>query len=242
MAVRTDLLPEELTETQEIVVKSILGNFAEGLQANGPQRRMRQPKPAKDIDGFVELVGRVIAEQQNSEQIPLENRVKFLEDFGPDDIRTEIISFSMVRRVPFSFSAGQHFNQRVREVKPHVRGIEDDPTRPGYKVITLGQRFENEILLVCWAKTNKQANRRARWLEDTLRNWTWYIRYEGIEDFYFLSQDEDITLVLDGTDNKLVGRPLRYWVKTQRVSHVLEPTIRRIVVEYGLGQTSTTEQ
>lgn len=244
MVVRDDILPEELTTEQGIVIDEILHEFDQDFVDNIGNRgmnlpieeRLRQPKPAQDIDGFTDLVMRVIEEQQNSEEVPLKNRVKFLQDFPPGGIETEIITFGLLRRNPASMSQGQHFNQRVREVKPHIRGIENDPTRPGYKVVTLGQRFENELVFTCWAKTNKQANKRARWLEDTLRNWTWYIRYEGVTDFYFLGQDEDMVLKLDGTENVLMGRPMRYWVMTERLSHILEPTIRRIVVKYGLGQ------
>jgi len=240
MVVRDDILPEDLTTEQRIVVDNILQNFSESAGSVSmylPQgERARQPKPAQDIDGFTDLVVRVIEEQQNSEEVPLNSRIKVVQDFPPNEIETEIISFGLLRRTPGSLSQGQHFNQRVREIKPRIRGIEDDPTRPGYKVVTLGQKFENEIVFTCWAKTNKQANKRARWLEDVLRNWTWYIRYSGVEDFYFLGQDGDVLIKLDGTENTLKGRPLRYYVRTERLSHVLEPTIRRIVVKYKLGQ------
>lgn len=245
MAVRDDILPEELTTSQSVVVEQIVSNILERYsrtEANVPHgERLRQPKPAQDINGFFDLVRRVVEEQQNSEQVPIKNRIKFLQDFPPGDIETEVITFGLIQRRPFSMSQGQHFNQRVREVKPHMRGIEDDPARPGYKVITHGQLFENEIVFTCWAKTNKQANIRARWFEDQMRDWRWYIRYEGVSDYYFIGQDEDIALKLDGTENILMGRPLRFWVKTERLSHVLEPTIRRIVVQYGLGQNSDTE-
>ena len=242
MVVRDDILPEALTTEQRIVVSDIMHEFRDLLGSRGTTLqpdygdRLRQPKPAQDIDGFTDLVMRVIEEQQNSEEVPAKNRVKFLQDFPPDNIVTEIITYGLLRRLPSSMSQGRDFNQRVREVKPRIRGIEEDPTRPGYAVVTLGQRFENELVFTCWAKTNKQANKRARWLEDTLRDWTWYIRFMGIGDFYFLGQDKDVVLLLDGTKNTLKGRPMRYYVRTERMSHVLEPTIRRIVVKYGLGQ------
>jgi hypothetical protein len=240
MVVRNDILPESLTTEQRVVISSILHEFSDSLGSHGaylpPEERLRQPKPAQDIDGFTDLVMRVIEEQQNSEEVPLKNRVKFLEDFPPGEIETELITYGLNLRIPGSISQGKAFNQRVSEVKPHIRGIEDDPTRPGYKIITLGQKFESEIIFTCWAKTNKQANKRARWLEDTLRNWRWYIRYEGVEQYFFMQQDADVVLKLEGTKNKLHGRPMRYYVRTERLSHVLEPTIRRIVVKYGLGQ------
>jgi len=248
MVLRDDILPESLTQEQSVVVERIMDNFANNVLEPSTRypndgKRLRQPKPAQDIDGFTDLVLRVIQEQQNLDEVPLANRVKFIQDFSPDDLETEIITFGLLRRMPSSMSQGQHYNQKVREVKPRIRGIDDDPTRPGYKIVTMGQKFENEILLTCWAKTNKQANKRARWLEDTLRNWTWYIRYEGVEDFYFLGQDEDLALKIDSTNNVLMGRPMRYYVRTERLSHVLEPTIHKIVVKYGLGQSlSETEQ
>jgi len=241
MVVRDDILPEELSDQQAIVVEKVLSGFGD-MSPSNTGIRLRQPNPAKDVDDFVELVYRVITEQQITEEVPTDRRIKLLHDFPPGDIETEVITFGLIRRTPASMSQGQHFNQRVMELKPHIRSIEDDPLRPGYKVVTLGQKFENELVLTCWAKTNKQANIRARWLEDTLRNWTWYIRYEGIEDFYFMGQDADVVLQLEGTENKLMGRPLRYYIRTHRLSHVLEPTIRRIVVKYGLGQSITEEE
>jgi hypothetical protein len=246
MVVRDDILPESLTAEQGIVVQSIVSSFTDSFSSSETYHsvgeRSRQPKPAQDIDGFTDLAMRVIEEQQISEDVPLKNRISFLQDFSPRDITTEVISFGLLHRLPSSMSQGQHFNQKRRELKPFIRGLEDDPTRPGYKVITLGQRFENELVFTCWAKTNKAANRRARWLEDTLRDWTWYIRHEGVHDFYFLGQDEDVVLKIDGTNNVLKGRPMRYYVRTERLSHVLEPTIRRIVVKYKLGQPYSTAE
>lgn len=244
MTVRNDILSDDLTKEQAIVIERIMNGFTDGLHATKfveSGERVRQPRPAVDIDGFTDLVMRVVQEQQNSEEIVSEHRVKFLQDFNPEDITTEVITFGLLRRDPWSMSQGQHFNQRVRELKPHIRGIENDPEKPGHKTIILGQKFESEIVFTCWAKTNKQANIRARWFEDVMRNWSWYIRYNGVEDFYFIGQDEDITVRLGTTENLLMGRPLRYYVRTERLSHVLEPIIRRIVIKYGLGSPIETE-
>jgi hypothetical protein len=244
MTVRDDILSDDLTTEQAFVVEKIMGGFTDGLHSSNfvtKGERVRQPKPAVDIDGFTDLTMRIIQEQQISEEIVTDRRVQFLQDFNPEDIRTEVITFGLRRREPWSMSQGKPFNQRHQEYKPHIRGIESDLAYPGHKVVVLGQKFENEIVLTCWAKTNKQANIRARWLEDTMRDWTWYIRYNGVEDFYFVGQEEDITIQLNGTENLLMGRPLVYYVRTERLSHVLEPTIRRIVVKYGLGNPNNTE-
>ena len=245
MTLRTDILPEELTQEQSFVVERIIStNFNISALKNQDSlndQRLRQPNPAQDIDGFIDILTRVVEEQQNEEDIALENRVQVLYDFASEDILTEVISVSLNRRTPGSFSQGQPFNQNVRELKPHVRGIENDKTRPGYAVIILGQKFENEIILTCWAKTNKQANRRARWLEDLMANWRWYFRYLGVEECLFVGQDADMTLKLDSIPNPLHGRPLRFYVRTERITNVLEPVIRRIIVTYGLVNNITNE-
>ena len=236
MVARTDILPEELTESQQLVVEEVFSRFfpySSSLTEN--INRHRRPRPAKDIEDFIELAGTVIKEQQELDGLDENLRIELVHDFVPQELTTEVITFGLLSRVPGSISRGAPFNKRVQEYKPHIRAIEDDIAHPGQKIITLGQIFENEIVLTCWAKTNKTANSRARWLEDTLRNWTWFIRYQGIEDFFFLGQDADITISLDGTSQKIVGRPLRYYVRTQRESTVFEPVIRHVVIKYRLG-------
>jgi len=181
-------------------------------------------------------VQRVLQDKQNSEAIVSDLKLNFLEEHPPGQIKTETISYKLHSREPASFSQGKAHNKRVQEFKPHIRSIEYDPEQPGHAIITMGQQFENVVELTCWAKTNKIANQRARWLEDTLKEYAWYIKYEGIMEFYFERQDPDLVLEVDSTSNTLKGRPLMYYVRTERLTHVLEPTIRRIVVEYGLGE------
>lgn len=244
MVVRDDILPEELTEQQTFIVDNIIKEFSAGIPESKQNMhpmgfRMRQPKPAKDVDGFTDLVMQVIQDKQNAEHIAANQRVVFTEDFPPGEVITEVITYRIQKRSPASFSRGKPFNQDVQEFKPHIRGIDVDPENPGYRVVTLGQKFENELILTCWAKTNKAANVRARWLEDLLKEYAWFIRYNGIDEYFFLQQGEDVGLQLQGTKNYLVGRPLHYYVRTERLTHVLEPTIRRIVVQYGLGEYSS---
>lgn len=238
MTVRTDLLPSELTERQTMTVEKIMGQMTDVPKSSYllSGERMLRPRPAQDIDGFTTLVSQVFEEQQDREEVPANLRVELVQDFPPDGIQTEIVTFGLVRRRPAAMSKGQAFNTDHLEVKPHVRGIEFNPQEPGNRIVIYGQRFENEMVFTCWAKTNKQADIRARWLEDTLKSWTWYIRFNGIDDFYFMGQDEDIHLALDNTKQVIHGRPMRYYLRTERTTTVLEPVIRHIVVKYNLGQ------
>jgi len=242
MPVRTDILPKELTERQTIIVESIIADYAESLPRNRGSSvvpfgaRVRQPRPAQDVDGFFSIVQRCLQDKQNSEAIANDLKLNFLEEHPPGEIKTETISFTLRSRAPASLSRGPALSGGRQEMKPHIRSLENDPTQPGHQVITMGQQFENEVVLTCWAKTNKVANQRARWLEDTLKEYAWLIKYEGVMESFFLRQEDDMVLEVDSTSNTLKGRPLIYYVRTERLTHILEPTIRRIVVEYGLGE------
>lgn len=247
MTVRTDILPEELTREQEIIVERQLDTFARSLKLEDRSmflpmgERMRQPKAARDIEGLYELIDAVLQDKQNAEGIVSEQQLEFTEEYPTDDLRIERITFSLQHRQPGSISGGKPYNSDVQELKPHVRDISPDPNNAGYMLVTTGQKFESRIVLTCWAKTNKRANYRARWLEDTLREYNWFVRYQGIEEFLFMEQQEDLLLELDGKANTLKGRPLIYYARTERLGHVSEPTLRRLVLRYGIGELTDNE-
>ena len=101
MTLRTDILPEELTQEQSFVVERIISTNFNTSSLKGQNslndQRLRQPNPAQDIDGFIDILTRVVEEQQNEEDIALENRVQVLYDFASEDILTEVISVSLNR-------------------------------------------------------------------------------------------------------------------------------------------------
>lgn len=245
MAVRTDILPDDLTAEQKVIAEHIFEDFSNRAEVRlrseflAAGERMRQPRPAKNIDEVTDLVQRVIQDKQNSEEIVSDRQVFFTEEYPPVDFKTEAISFRLVSREPASTSGGRHLNQRRQEWKPKIRSIEDDPNRPGYRVVTMGQKFESNIEFTCWARTNKRANMRALWLEDVLQEYAWYLKYNGIDEFYFLRRDRDFQTELEG--NTVFGRPLVYFVRTERLTHVSEPTIRRMIVKFGIGRIDPTD-
>lgn len=235
---RTDLIPEELTDMQRIVVQNVLSEYTSGLPKDVQpylDRRPQHPRPVVDIDGFFDLVKTVVDEQQVNDEIDEDKKIKLLHDFQPQAMEMEVITHSVIKREPASMSKGGPFNQGTVEYKPRVRGIEDDPAKPGYRTIILGQKMENIVGFTCWAKTNKQADYRVRWLEKTMREWTWYIRYNGIDDCFFVGQDEDFMLTTDLPENRLMGRRLRYYVRTESYAYLLEPVVKRIIIKYGLA-------
>ncbi len=101
MPVRTDILPEELTTAQAVIVDSVVREYATGLPSDRGSSvvpfgtRVRQPRPAKDVDGFFTLLQRVLQDKQNSEAIVSDLRLNFLEEHPPGQIETETISYKL---------------------------------------------------------------------------------------------------------------------------------------------------
>lgn len=235
MVVRTDILSDELTEEQVVIAEYIANQGLATIYRDDLPRgtRMRQPRAAQDIDGFYALVKRAFDDQQEDEGIVSASRFVLTEEYPPVDMETETISYKLLSREPATMG-GPPFTGR-HEYKPRIRSIVDDPDAPGFKLFTLGQHFENEIMFTCWAKTNKTVNKRALWLEDTLKRYAWMFKYEGVMEFIFLRRLSDDIEELTGKDNTLHSRSLVYYVRTERLTHLSEPTIRRIVCRFGIS-------
>ena len=248
MTVRTDLIPDSLVEDKSVQLERLASGVIEtfrnmlrpelGSSYLPRGERPRQPKEAKDLDGALILVKQCIEDKQTVEGIPLDKRLVFTEEYPGENLSSETITFSLVRREPGIVSKGKPLVEGVQELKPHVRSIDPDPNIPGKVIITLGQKFDHEVLLVCWAKTNKQANFRARWLENMLREYTWFIKQNGVEEFLFMGQGEDLILDSRSYPNIITGRPLHYYIRTETLTHLSEETIRRVLITYSVGSDS----
>jgi len=239
MPVRDDILSEELTNEQQIEVEKVFDVFAKLSQEDRypyqpANERLRKSRKSIDIHEIPSLLKEILDNKQTSEGIASEQLIVFTEEHPNVDITTEAITFSLVTREPGSISKGPAFNRGVQEWKPHIRGIEEDQQLPGQRIVVMGQKFDNEFMLTCWARSNKQANIRARWLEDVLRQYTWFLKFSGVEEFYFLGQGSDIALELS-PNVRLMGRPLRFFVRTESITNLKEQTIRKIIIQYGIG-------
>jgi hypothetical protein len=231
--VRTDILPEELTEEDKWFVVQLLQDFEQqNEQFIGRGERAKMPQPAKSLDDFIALTKESIEAKEHVDNTPEENKILFTAEYPPTELETVTVSYSLLRREPASTSGGRHFNQQRQEWKPHVREIIDDPNNPGYKLIILGQKFENIVQFIIWAKTNKEANKRATWFEDLMREYAWFIKYKGVNEFYMLERGEDIILDID--QQRVVGRPFHFYVRTEKLTYLSEPTIRRVMLELGI--------
>jgi len=198
--------------------------------------RLRTPRPATDIDGFFILVDQALKKQQEVEGVT--HPVAFSEDFPEEDdnITRERITFSIKSRKPGTFEqvnvglAGA--DRRTRARTRMLRESENDPDQPGSKIFTFGQEYDNWVVFNIWAMTNKTANRRATWFENFMEDWRWYFEANGVKRVLYSERMEDVHL--SPNNRKLVCRPLCYYVRTEKITHVREYVLRAIVTEGSL--------
>lgn len=204
----------------------------------GYDQRLRCPNAALDIDSLGALMKEVIDLDEAERRIKEDRRVYFTEEWPPEDLETICVSFGLVERHPGTTSGGRFMNQRRQEWKPRVREtVKDKEKAPGYNVKVLGQYFDNVIEFTCWSKTSKEANGASMWFEDLVTKYRWYIRYKGINDIFLVRRMAD--RILERENNQLFGRPLRYFVKTERLTKLEEPAIRRALLKIGIEPQST---
>lgn len=200
--------------------------------------RLRSPGGVKDIDGFYLLLQQAIEDKLDRQHIAEADRPIFTEDFNPDEIRAETITVCLKGRKPMSTGQGKHGSGGSQEWKARLRGIYDDPTKPNKKLYIFGRRYDNRVRIECYARTNKVANVRALWLEALMDEYMWFFRYEGCGQIRYDGRDEDGHKVI-GSDNKLICRPLNYYIMTEKLFEISEYVMRSLIIKARLAEGIT---
>ena len=225
-----DVLGEEWTEESPTVVFDLIegGKIEDPLSGIGLSRT---PRLHKSLNEFYGLVKDAIEHAEASQNIIEDRKVHFTEEDVDSDIKTETITFSLVRREPGAFSRGAPFEGKIKNLRPILREIRDDPESPQHKIFVYGYLHDNVVRFTMWAKTNKTANARALWFESLMLEYSWFFAMSGVGKVLFIGRDEDIS-IRDDKGQKLYGRPLNYFVKTEDITTAKETIIRKILVKY----------
>ncbi|MGD9381719.1 MAG: hypothetical protein PVI03_04670 [Candidatus Thorarchaeota archaeon] len=193
--------------------------------ARGPSNRLRSPSPAVDIDGFYALVGQALQTYQLAEGRAEDKLIIYTEEYPPENYERETITVRLRDRGPAVMSKTAPRGQ-PRELKPNVREVYDDPILPRYQIWELGWMRDNIIEFCMWSQTNKEANKMALWFEDFMHYNMWFFRSRGVNQLYFNGRDEDFKIL----DKRLVGRPLTYFVRTERIFQLREKVLEELIV------------
>lgn len=199
-------------------------------------KRLRSPSPTNDTDGFFRLVGMALERQQEVDGA--KQKIFYAEDFPEkdDNLEGEAIIYSLVDRKPGTFE-GQKTGLQMADTNIRHRGkifqeSIEDPDYAGSRVYTYSQWYDNLLRFEIYARTNKIANKRAIWFENFMDDWTWYFKANGIRGLEYKCRESDIRSALD--NRKLVCRPMVYFLRTEKITHVREHTLRSLVLASSL--------
>lgn len=226
---RTDIFPPELGEEPSgVTIRGV--DYSSIVQQATVATKQRSPGPAKNLYEFFELVKKIILDYERRENITNDAKIIFTEE--EPDYRKEsgiTITFSIERREPGMISRDRAFQaSSVKNLVPMLRDETEDPDNPGYKRAVFGYFHDNEVVFTIWAKTNKVANDRALWFEGLMQEYSWYFTSQGISRLLFMKREKDF--VSDVGGQKLYGRPLHFYIRTETLRTISEKKLEEISI------------
>lgn len=243
---RDDILDEELTQEQvRVIVKHQFDSIINSaIQKTGFDiERSRTPGSAKDVYEFCDLVRESVEHRLEMQNVSEDARVILTQETSDIDQQLESIVFSLEKRQPGQFSEGPPFGGDVRNLRPILRETVPDPENPGYRLAIMGYWYDNLVRFTCWARTNKQANQRALWFEELMEDYTWLFRIRGVSRVLFWDRGPDVEKVADTTSsiesstNKYYGRPLFYYVRTEKIRTFREKELEQLLINVSVKKT-----
>jgi len=226
-----DLLREDLKEDNiRIKVQEVYQIIrGDALTREQSLARSKTLGKAKSLLEYYDLVRQAIDDYEKRAGISEEKKI-FLTEEEPDvDARTETIALSLVSREPGAFQQGAPQEAKIRNLKPRLREEVVDPDNSGYRMAVTGFWYDNVVRFTCWANTNKVANARAMWFQDLMEEYSWFFKIQGVDRCLFIGQQSD--LVLDIQGKKWYGRPIDFFVRTERLRVFSEKTIEEIIIK-----------
>jgi hypothetical protein len=183
--------------------------------------------PSFDLNAFFGLVKNAIESKQNTENIPSDKRLLFVEEDPPENIDTEAITFELLKRENGSFSRGAPFQGNVKEIKPHIRAERQHPEHPGERLVTFGKRYDNLVGFNIYARSNAQARERLLWFEGLMLSYSWYFKIFGFKTYFFGTGKRE-RVEIEGT--KLTKYPSEYYVGTDDIYHIGYQELKRVII------------
>lgn len=231
VSILQDGLREDLKEEDAKIVVQQVFDFTTADEINRARAggRVKSFAPAKSLNDFYVLIKESLNDYENRLSVPEENRVIFTEEDPDVNSDTETITFSLVKREPGAFGQGAPFESNVRNLRPIIREEGEDPQNPGYRFVVHGYWYDNVVRLTCWARTNKRANYRSIWLEDMMEEYSWWFKLQGVDRVLFWGRQTDLTVERDG--NKWYGRPIDFFVRTEKLRVFSEKKIEEILIK-----------
>jgi hypothetical protein len=230
---RTDLLDSDLTVNNQkvkIIVEEVMTSIAQRAVPD----RTKTPGVTKDIVEVMELIRIAIKDYEAKNHTNADAQIDIVYEKPDRPFETELITMAITSRVPGAYGQGRPNESNTRNRRPLLRETVDDPDNPGYKRLILGYFYDNNLRLTCWAKTNKQANERALWLETVMEMYDPFFVYSGVNRLLYESWRTNE--VIDIGSNRYYGRPIDFFVRTEKLVEVTEKTLEQIIIKLAVSK------
>lgn len=231
---RNDLISNSLLVKSQSV-KVIAQTHFNGLINSAIKERTRTPEPAKNIIEVMSLISQAINDYEFRTHVTEDAKINVVYSKPDTDAVLEVISLELTKRQPGMWGQGRPFENNVTSLRPLLREEVEDPEHPGYRRAVLGYFYDNILTLTCWARTNKTANERALWLENLMEEYQWFFVYSGANRVLYQGRKEE--LVHEVGNNKYYGRPIDYFVRTEKIRQVSEKTLEEICIRFHIGDS-----
>lgn len=232
---RTDILTEEQIEEQKKITIIAGTQFKTLVDTATRFDKTTTPQPAKNIIEVMDLIKTAIEDRDRRRSKTQDARVVVSYEDPDVDAELETITLSLIKREPGAYSQGRPMEGKIKQLRPILRELQDDSENPGYKRAIMGYYYDNILQLTCWARTNKTANERAIWLETLMEDYMWWFVYSGVNRILY--QGRAVERITKIRNNKLYGRPLNYFVRTEQIRTVSQKELEEIIIYLSCSTT-----
>jgi hypothetical protein len=213
----TDTIKNPLTKRWEGIIKisSIAPpsySYAEKLEFLDHNKRVRFTAE------FAPSLG---TETQTSEEL--------IQDAGP---MFPTIVYALIRKEPGSIN-GQPFGPR-KQYKPMPREHKRSTKEPGRSLEINAQWFDLLVQFECFTTDNLSADLLAEWMEEFMRQYTWVLKYNGVQEILFWQRLRDGAVTKWRQD--LISRTVQYYFRIEDLLPVVIKDLTNIDLHISLDE------
>lgn len=210
-------------------IKNPLTNKWEGLvriSANTP--------PNRDHNEKLEILRedlrvRFTAEYPLSLGNESETNQGHISDAGP--IRPTVV-YTLMQKEPGSIN-GQPFSPQ-KQYKPMYREQLKSQFEPGRTVEVSAQWFDLLVQFECYTTDNYSADLLADWFEEFMRQYTWVLKYNGVQEILFWQRLRDAAVAKWRQD--LISRTVQYFFRIEDLLPVVRRDLINVDTEINLAK------
>lgn len=228
-----DLLNDNISTNPPRIIVSQVSEYIKDTSV-APRGNLFSPR--KSLVEFYDLVRQAIDHYETREGTPTVNKINFTEEEPDSDSKTESIVFSLISRSPGQFAQGKPNTRDHVNYRPMFREAIEDTDYPTYNKTILGYYYDNNVRFTCWARTNKTANTRADWFEEVMENYSWWFKLQGVDRVLYLGRDTDIVTTVN--NNKWYGRPIDFFVRTEKIRVFREKMLEEILISLHVDENA----